>query len=63
MALHDLATDAPIPGFPGTIAQITTMQAGDVNNVLMALNLPVNGTVPERRQRLRVHLGLLAETA
>ncbi|OCK91300.1 uncharacterized protein K441DRAFT_664946 [Cenococcum geophilum 1.58] len=63
MALHDLATGAPIPGFPGTIAQITAMQGADVNNVLMALNLPVNGTVPERRQRLRLHIGLLAETA
>lgn len=63
MALHDLATGVPIPGFPGTIAQITAMQGADVNNLLMALNLPVNGTVPERRQRLRLHIGLLAETA
>ena len=63
MALHDLTTDAPIPRFPGTIAQITAMQGADVNNLLTALNLQVNGTVPERRQRLRLHIGLLAETA
>ena len=60
---HDLTTDAPVPGSPGTIAQITSMQGADINNMLMALNLPVTGTVPERRQHLRVHIGLLDEDA
>jgi hypothetical protein len=63
MTLHDITTDAPVPGSSGTIAQITAMQGADINNMLMALNLPVTGTVPERRQRLRVHIGLLDEDA
>ena len=63
MALHNPITDAPIPGFPGTIAQLNGMQGAGVDNVLTALNIPTNGTVPQRRQRLKVHIGLLDEAA
>jgi len=63
MELHDLTTGAPIPGFPGTIAQITAMQGAAVDNLLTALNLGTTGTVPQRRQRLKAHIGLLDETA
>ena len=35
----------------------------EIDNVLTALNLLTNGTVPEKRQRLRVNITLLDEAA
>ena len=63
MALHDLATNTPILGFPGTLGQLTTMAGAGIDNVLTALNLQTTGTVAERRQRLRVHIGFQDESA
>ena len=63
MALRNPTTDAPIPGFPGTLAQLNGMPGAGIDNVLTALNIQTNGTVPQRRQRLRAYIGLLDEAA
>ena len=61
MVLHNPTTDAPIPGFPGTITHLNGMQDAGIDNVLTVLNIQTNGTVPQRRQRLKVHIRLLDE--
>ena len=63
MVLHDLRTNTLIPGFPNTIAQLMAMNHAGIDNVLTALNLSTDGTVPEKLQRLRVSVGLLDEAA
>ena len=60
-ALHNATTNAAIPGFPGNTAQLNALPGPVINNVLTGLDLPTNGTVLQRRQRLRLAIGLLEE--
>jgi len=59
MPLHNVTTNGVIPGFPTTTRQLGAMELAAINTVLTALGLPTNGTLPQKRQRLRVHIGLL----
>ncbi|KAI5843313.1 hypothetical protein DFP73DRAFT_551512 [Morchella snyderi] len=57
--MHLLGPDnAAIPNFPATNAQIRLMNDTAVNNLLIAFGLPVDGTIDDRRNRFRQHIGL-----
>ncbi|KAK1989595.1 hypothetical protein LX36DRAFT_594399 [Colletotrichum falcatum] len=56
--LRSVQTGAVIPGFPESVAEIGSMNAARVNAVLEALGQPVEGSVAERRRRLKVIVGV-----
>ncbi len=58
--LHNVATNEPIDRFPATPATIKDMPAAALNMVLRALGMETNGGLDQRRQRLRVQIGLKA---
>ncbi|KAF8450140.1 hypothetical protein BGX38DRAFT_510364 [Terfezia claveryi] len=47
-----------IQGFPQTTADIHDMDNAAVNNLLTALGLPAGGRVNDKKNRIRLHLGL-----
>jgi hypothetical protein len=55
---HDYTTNTDIQGFPATPAELANMTGVELNPVLRALNLPVNGTIGTKRQQLRFYIGL-----
>ncbi|KAH8146386.1 uncharacterized protein LAJ45_09579 [Morchella importuna] len=52
----------PIQNFPETSAHIHAMDSVAVNNLLVALGLPVGGRVDVRKNRIRRHIGPLFDT-
>ncbi len=58
--LHNVATNEPIDRFPATPGAIKDMPAAALNTVLRALGMETNGGLEQKRQRLRVQIGLNA---
>jgi hypothetical protein len=58
--LHNVATNEPIDQFPATPGAIKDMPAAALNTVLSALGMEINGGLEQKRQRLRVQIGLNA---
>ena len=58
--LHNVATNEPIDRFPATPEAIKDMPAAALNIVLRALGMETDGGLEQRRQRLRVQIGLKA---
>jgi hypothetical protein len=58
--LHNVATNESIDRFPATPGAIKDMPAAALNMVLRALGIETNGRLEQRRQRLRVQIGLKA---
>ena len=59
-ALHHYWDNVPIDGFPPTAESINGMNAETLRIVLRALNAPSSGNVGQKRQNLRVMVGLKA---
>ncbi|OJD19482.1 hypothetical protein AJ78_00550 [Emergomyces pasteurianus Ep9510] len=58
VAMRDYRTNTNIPNFPATSAHLSNMSGRALNDVLTALNLPTNGTLAEKKQQLRLYIGL-----
>jgi hypothetical protein len=56
--LHDYTTNTAVPGFPKTPTDLENMTVAAINAVLRALDLSDTGTLIERQQRLKVHIGV-----
>jgi len=52
------STGENIPNFPNTGADLSRMQTAAVNRVLAGLGLPVDGELDDRRNRIRIAIGL-----
>ncbi|PUU82303.1 hypothetical protein B9Z19DRAFT_1061989 [Tuber borchii] len=48
-----------IPDFPRTNADIGRLNSAPMNALLVALDLSTHGTMPERKARLKRHIGLM----
>jgi hypothetical protein len=53
----------PIQGFPAKAQEIQSKSSEELNALLRELGLPIDGNMPLRQQRLRVHIGLRANPA
>ena len=62
-ALHNPTTNVPIANFPATPNAIQQMSAARIGHVLGALDLPTNGSTAEKKERLRLYIGLKANPA
>jgi hypothetical protein len=58
--LHNTATNTAIPNFPATPREIDQLQDPAVNATLEALGQGTTGTLPVKRQRIRMAVGLPA---
>ncbi|KAI9862709.1 MAG: hypothetical protein M1813_004205 [Trichoglossum hirsutum] len=57
--LHSYSSNTPIPNFPETPEVLTGFSRGaDINPILRGLDLSVGGNLDERKQRLRLAIGL-----
>jgi hypothetical protein len=56
--LHNTLTGEPMPNFPGTPAEIASMDSAAVNEALRALGADTTGRLEARRTRLRRCVGL-----
>ncbi|KAI9764434.1 MAG: hypothetical protein M1840_008457 [Geoglossum simile] len=57
--LHSYSSNTPIPNFPETSAVIARFSRGvEINPILRGLELSVAGDLDERKQRLRLAIGL-----
>ncbi|RMD40081.1 hypothetical protein DV735_g5067, partial [Chaetothyriales sp. CBS 134920] len=59
VAFHALNTNEPIPGFPETPSQLSTLPGNQLDPILAALGLPGGGNIGQRRKRLAQHIGLV----
>ena len=57
-ALIDARTALPIPNFPLTASDLVGMSGVHINEVLLALGLSTVGRLEQRRDRIRVAIGL-----
>ncbi|QDS67835.1 hypothetical protein FKW77_007379 [Venturia effusa] len=56
--LHNWENNAEIDGYPNTVGDIKTMRRRDMEVVLTALGAPVPAALEERREAVRIALGL-----
>jgi hypothetical protein len=56
--LRSTTTNSEVPGFPATVAELTTMTNAEIDPVLAAFDLPTGGGVVAKRQRLKFYIGL-----
>ncbi|KAI0400206.1 hypothetical protein F4802DRAFT_602201 [Xylaria palmicola] len=52
-----IATNVPIVGFPETINALNGLSQTEVRRILEELGLPTHGTLPQKRQRLKMAIG------
>jgi hypothetical protein len=57
-ALVNTTTAENIQGFPRTAATLDRMSSAAADRVLLALGLSTNGTLEEKRDKIRVAIGL-----
>jgi len=58
--LHNPATNAAIPNFPATPRDIDQLNTQGANAVLESLGQGSDGTLPAKKQRIRITVGLTA---
>ncbi len=56
--LRSTTMNSEVPGFPATVAHLTTMTIAEIDPVLAAFDLPTGGVVGAKRQRLKLYIGL-----
>jgi hypothetical protein len=61
--MYHILTGELIPHFPPTSRHIAATNAQDLNAILLALDLPRAGSVPEKKKRLRIAIGLKGNPA
>jgi hypothetical protein len=58
--MHNPETNVPITGFPNNSGEIRQMDSATLNALLEELGVGTEGTMPARRERLRIKIGLIA---
>jgi hypothetical protein len=61
--LRNVATNELIDQFPATPRAIRGMPSAALDTVLRALGMEIDGRIEQKRQRLRVQIGLKADPA
>jgi hypothetical protein len=61
--MHNHETNAPIAEFPNNPSEIGRMNSATLNTLLEELGVGTDGTMPVRRERLRIKIGLVADPA
>ncbi|KLU92944.1 hypothetical protein MAPG_11892 [Magnaporthiopsis poae ATCC 64411] len=59
--LRNLKTGQAIPEFPKRLEKIDSMSGPALGNVLRALEQPTNGTLAEKKRRLKVAIGVVMQ--
>ncbi|KAF1817385.1 hypothetical protein P152DRAFT_17471 [Eremomyces bilateralis CBS 781.70] len=55
---HNVQTNTVIPNFPSTTHDLGRLNAGQLDTILEPLGLSIGGNTSQKRERLRVYMGL-----
>jgi hypothetical protein len=57
---YDISTNTVVANFPTTLQQLMAFNSATIDPILEVLELDTLGTLLEKKQRLRAHIGVLA---
>jgi hypothetical protein len=57
LPFHGLRTNSEIPEFPTTLNDLVAMTDEALSRVLSELNVPVDGSLLDKKRRLMLHIG------